>query len=440
MRLFVAACVVAACSTPSAPPPSLEPATNATTGASAAPSAPRPEAPATATPPAAPPPAAAPSAPPAAPPRGFAGASNRFGLDLYARLRATPGNLALSPASISIGLAMPWTGARGETATQMAKVLHLTGGDVAAEGGNVAESWSRQGEVTLRAANRLFGEKTYRFHAGFVARLKPMFDAEIEPVDFARGAEAARLHINRWVSDGTEKRIEDLLPKGAVGAETRLVLVNALYFLGDWEAPFEKSATAPAAFYLAGGAPPVDVPTMRRTGTYRFGRAAGARVVELPYKGAKLAMTILLPDERDGLARLEAALSSERLDAWVAALAPHRIALHLPKFTVEPAEALRLRDPLVALGMTHAFDRAVADFTGIADPPSPADRLYFGQVFHKTFVRVDEKGTEAAAATAVVMPRGGRPAGEPELGSVFKGEVHPVPVPVPVPVPDRRSA
>ena len=341
----------------------------------------------------------------------LATASNALAFDLWAKTAAS-GNVAMSPASISLALAMTYGGAKGETAAQMKQVLHLTGdADAAMIGwGTLAGALQAPDrKLKLRIANRLFGEETYTFESPYLERTKAAFGAPLEPTDFIHGADAARDHINGWIADQTEKRIKDLLPPRALTAATRLVLVNAIYFLADWEQPFEKLATSPEPFTLAPGKTS-PVPTMHAQAHARLAKVDGVKMLELRYAGGDAAMWIVLPDKPDGLAAVEHGLDPARLGTWKAALTAQPVAIALPKFTIDPADALDLATPLAALGMARAFDAEKADFTGIAVDPDPAKRLYISRVIHKSFVKVDEKGTEAAAATAVVMPTGmGRP-------------------------------
>jgi serpin B len=336
----------------------------------------------------------------------FAQSSNAFGLDLWKRLPPA-GNLVFSPASVSMALAMAWGGAKGETAGEMKRVLRFEGtpADVAQGAGRLSATLTDpKRPLVFRIANRLFGEASYRFEAPFLEAAKAGFGAPLEAVDFRQKPEESRGHINRWVEAQTEKRIVDLLPGGSVKRDTRLVLVNAVYFLGEWQEPFEKEATRPAPFHLT-SADRKDVPTMHRTGAVRHARRSGLAALELPYKGGDLSMLVLLPDAVNGLAGVEAALTAAQLDRIVKALAPTRAVVALPRFEVNPATPLALGESLLAMGMPLAFDRRRADFTGMANPMDPEDRLYISAVFHKAFVKTDEKGTEAAAATAVVMFR-----------------------------------
>jgi serpin B len=339
----------------------------------------------------------------------LAGSSNAFGFDLYRNLRTSPGNLVVSPASITTALAMTWGGAKGETAAQMKQVLRFEGSpsEVMQASGRLAAALQDPSRpIVFRIANRLFGEKTYRFEGAYLEATKAAFGAALEPVDFKGAPEAARLLINGWVEQKTEKRIRDLVPPSGVKADTRLALVNAIYFLGDWQQPFKKEATSPLAFFTSATGKK-DVPTMRAVERFRFAQKDGWKALELPYKGGDLSMLLVLPDRVDGLSALEASLTAPGLDAIVTALASTRVAVALPKFEVDPPGSLPLGDVLQQMGMAAAFDRQKADFTAIANPPDPRDRLVIGQVFHKAFVKVDEKGTEAAAATAVMMERAG---------------------------------
>jgi serpin B len=302
---------------------------------------------------------------------------------------------------------MAWGGARGETAEEMQRALRLPGpaAEAMRESGRLlAELQGGERGVTFRVANRLFGERSYRFEPSYLEATRAAYGASLEPVDFRRGFEAARVLVNEWVEAQTEKRIRDLVPPGGLNADTRLVLVNAIYFLGDWAKPFKREATRAAPFHKSPSAK-IEVPTMHQTETFGWMRGDGFQALDLPYERGGFSMLVLLPDAVDGLAALEDGLSADALDRVVAALAPTWVAQALPKFEVNPARAASLSPLLRDLGMSAAFDRGQADFTGIADPPDPRDRLFIGEVFHKAFVRTDEEGTEAAAATAVPMMR-----------------------------------
>jgi serpin B len=302
---------------------------------------------------------------------------------------------------------MAWGGAKGETAAEMQRVLRFPGTPtqmMQASGALTAALRDPKAPVVFRIANRLFGERTYPFEPAFLEATKAAYGAPLEPVDFQGATEAARARINGWVEEQTEKRIANLIPPGVLTEDARLVLVNALYFLGDWLEPFEKEATRPAPFHLSATAKK-DVPTMHRADQLRHARRSGLSALELPYKGNTMSLLVVLPDVVDGLSALEDSLTADGLQQIVEALAPTRVAVALPKFEVNPAASTPLGDLLKAMGMPTALDRHRADFTGIANPPKPEDRLFIAQVFHKAFVKTDEKGTEAAAATAVAMLR-----------------------------------
>lgn len=328
----------------------------------------------------------------------LARSSNALGFDLWRKMPAT-GDAAMPPTSISVALAMALGGAKGATAAQLAAAMHLDGADPTAWGDISAALENRGGE--LRIANRLFAEKSYPFEEAFVRKTTASFRAPLDPVDFRTGSAAARTHINSWVADQTKHRIVELLGEGSVTPDTRLTLVNAIYLLADWDVPFEKDATFGEAFHLASGETK-QTPTMHRTESMRSGAANGARIVDLPYKGSSLSMTVIVPDRVDGLAAIEASLSNASLGQLDKALTTQRTAVSLPKFTIDPAASLSLSSALRALGVSDAFDVRTADFTGIARPAANGEKLVLSDVVHKAFVKIDEKGTEAAAATAVI--------------------------------------
>jgi len=335
----------------------------------------------------------------------FAKANNAFGIDIYKQLRETPGNLAVSPTSLSIALAMAWGGAKGETAAEMKKALHFEGSPAAvmADAGKMITLLESPGRpLKLSIANRLFGEKTYSFEKAYLDSTEKAFGAALEPVDFKTNAEKARTTINGWVEQKTEKRIVDLVPGGALDPMTRLVLVNAVYFLADWQKPFDKSATREVDF-LVQSTDKKKVPTMHQQGSFNFVEKDGVKLLELPYKGGEMSMLVALPNANDGLAALETRLTPERLSDWTKSLSQQSLSVALPKFEVNPAKATSLGGALEKLGMKQAFDRKKADFTLMANPVDKTEQLVISRVFHKAFVRVDEKGTEAAAASAVVM-------------------------------------
>lgn len=334
----------------------------------------------------------------------FARSANGLGLDLWSRLRTTPGDRIFSPASIAVALDMTYAGARGETAAQMARVLHVDPGANEAfhdAAGNVLASWNdpSRDAYTLAVANRLFGERTFTFEQPFLDLTASTYGAPFEPVDFRTAAEPARLDINDWVAAQTRDRIRDLIPPGALTPYTRLVLTNAVYFLADWARPFEAHMTHSQAFHVD-ATHTVDVATMHQEGVFAYAETPDAQILEMPYEGGEIAMTIVLP--RGELGALEAQLDEEQLAAWIEALEQTRVGVSLPKFRIAP-DAIPLSEHLRAMGMPLAFDEERADLTGIGVPPEEDGRLFISDVFHKAFVEVDEEGTEAAAATAVIV-------------------------------------
>jgi serpin B len=337
----------------------------------------------------------------------LARSDNAFAIDLLQKLKGQKGNLALSPFSIATALEMAAAGAKGETLAQMKRVLHLDGAndvplDVA--GALVSSYAASSNGVTIKVANRLFGERSFAFERPYLARMQGAFGAPLESVDFVHRPEDARGRINGWVAGATNDRIKELVPAGGVTDDTRLVLGNAIYFLGDWANAFEKEQTRSAPFSTSGTATK-QVPTMHATETFAFATAPGVKILDLPYRGGTLAMTVVLPDAVDGLDAVTSKLTPAALDGWVGALRSTRVSVALPKLEIDPAAPLSLAPVLASLGMPLAFDARQADFTGLANPANPRDRLFVSAVFHKAFVKVDEKGTEAAAATGVVMAR-----------------------------------
>ena len=339
--------------------------------------------------------------------------NRQFALDLYAQLKGTEGNLSFSPLSVATALEMTYGGARGRTADQMADVLAipethrrdplLLHGALGALPRDLTADWNTGYE--LHVANRLFGQRGYGFLEAFLALTRTNYGAELEEVDFVGDTEGARQTINAWVERQTRERIRDLLQPLMLTPQTVLVLTNAVYFKADWLTPFEKHMTHERDFYVT-PEHKVRVPMMHRTGSYAHHDAGSVQVLELPYRGERLSMVILLPKAKDGLAALEKALSPDALEGWLAGLRDERVAVALPKFTA--TQAFVLNDTLKAMGMPLAFSPEGADFSGMNGGVGP---LWISKVVHKAFVAVDEKGTEAAAATAVIMERLAAPSG-----------------------------
>lgn len=335
--------------------------------------------------------------------------TTRFAADLYGQLRTGPGSLFLSPFSISAALAMTSAGARGGTLAEMRKVLHLSddphpgfGRLIARINGAGAEKRAYQ----LSTANALWGQAGYPWRPEFAALLQKHYGAGFVETDFKADPEAARAQINKWVEKETRERIKDLIGPGILTPLTRLVLTNAIYFKADWLTKFKKEATTDQPFHRADGTT-APVPLMSQQARFPYAEADGAQVLELPYLRNELSMVVVLPGKPDGLPALEAALSADKLAGWRAAARPTITRVFLPRFKVE--SSLALNAPLKALGMGTAFDAGRADFTGMHASP---ERLAITAVLHKAFVDVTEAGTEAAAATAVVVGRASAPIAE----------------------------
>ena len=333
-----------------------------------------------------------------------ANANNAFAFDIFRNIRMHPGNVAYSPASISLALAMTYGGAKGATAEQMAKVLHIPidSSAVHASWHQVLADWQHTGgHYELAVANKLFGQQGFAFEEPFLKMTATNYNAPLDQRDFAANAEAERRYINGWVENQTKSRIKNLIPQSGVSRDTRLVLANAIYFKAPWAKPFLKAATKDDDFFAASG----KVKAKMMHGSLRAGYAKvnNLQLLDLPYKGGDFGMLLVLPNAKDGLDKVTASLNAEKYASWLTALHAGNVRVTMPRFKIDPANSMSLKKVLIDLGMPLAFDRRAADFTGMANPPNFGDRLHLGNVFHKAFVAVDEKGTEAAAATAAVM-------------------------------------
>jgi len=360
-------------------------------------------------------------------------ATNQLGIDLHRQLATGDENLCVSPYSIQSALAMTFAGADGKTREEMVRVLHfpndgeaihasfssLQGSleEMAKKTATLAEQSPKFGgpsePITLSIANRLFAQTGYDFRDSFRALVKKYYGAPFEALDFRKDASGATEHINQWIAEQTRDRIRDLIPARALDETTRLVLANAIYLKAPWAHEFSEGGTTPQPFHVRGGAP-VDVPMMQKEDRqFGYAKREGFTAVGLPYIGNELQFLVLVPDEVNGLRALESKLSAQLL-LQCAKLEPHEVDLSLPKFKFEPP-TIALSDKLQALGLHSAFDQPTgsANFDRMA-PRNPKDYLYISQVFHKTFIAVDEKGTEAAAATAVAMMAGSAMIERPE--------------------------
>jgi serpin B len=331
--------------------------------------------------------------------------NNTFAFDLYQALREKGGNVFFSPYSISEALTMTYAGAKGQTETNMAAALHFT---LTQDKLHSAFNWldlelakrgkdakGKDGEgFRLRIANALWGQKDYKFLSPFLDTLAINYGAGLRTVDFIKDTEKSRITINDWVAEQTEDRVKDLIPPGSVNEMTRIVLTNAIYFNAAWLHPFKEENTKNDTFYRLDGST-VSVPMMKQTESMRYAEGDSYQAVELLYDGRELSMIILMPREGK-FAEFEESLDSTVFQQVLDQLSTHQVTLTMPKFNYE--SSFGLKEALSALGMGIAFTED-ADFSGMNGKRD----LLIQDVLHKAFISVDEAGTEAAAATAVIV-------------------------------------
>lgn len=345
--------------------------------------------------------------------------NSTFAFDLYDHVRDEPGNIFCSPYSISLALAMTFAGARNDTEQQMADTLRFTLGQdglhpafnaldlqLASRGEDVSDAGGEKFQLSI--VNRIWGQVGYSFHEAFLDVLAEDYGAGLSLLDFLNAPDASRVAINDWVAEQTKDRIEDLIPPGAINTLTRMVLTNAIYFKAAWREPFDEDHTSNQPFNLLDGGQ-VTIEMMRQSANYGYASGEGYRIVELPYNGGELSMIVFLPDA-GRFEEFESTLDSARLAAILEDVEFREVDLSLPKFTFEWEK--RLATTLSAMGMPDAFG-ALTDFSGMTD----VEQLFIANVIHKAFVAVDEEGTEAAAATAVVVGATSAP-GEPVVVTV----------------------
>ena len=334
------------------------------------------------------------------------GGNSEFAFDFYQAVRSEDGNLFYSPHSISIALAMTYGGARGETASQMASAMSFTLSpeelhpafnylDLELATRNELPEYEEGEGFVLRVANATWGQVGYPFLESYLDLLAENYGAGIYLVDFSTDTESARLLINDWVEEQTEDKIQDLIPPGGVDSLTRLVLTNAIYFFAPWDFPFELEDTSDAAFNLMSGET-VTVPMMSQIKELQYLDGDGYQVVEMPYNGQTLSMTLILPDE-GSFETVESTLAGSTVAAMIDGLEVTNVTLSMPRFEFE--SQFNLNAVLQDMGMVDAFSETSADFSGM----DGSTDLYISGVLHKAFVSVDEEGTEAAAATAVIV-------------------------------------
>ncbi|XP_051971008.1 leukocyte elastase inhibitor-like [Xyrauchen texanus] len=336
-------------------------------------------------------------------------ANSQFCLSLFQKISSgkPAGNVFYSPVSISAALSMLSLGASGNTATQMKQTLHFADAEGEIHVGFkkfMSELNKAEAPYALSLANRLYGDQSYQFVEKFLSDTKSLYEAGLETVDFIQNAEAARVDINSWVEKQTQEKIKDLLAEGDVNALTRMVLVNAIYFKGNWEKKFSVEITKEEPFRLnKNEMKPVQMMHQKAKFPLAFIPELNCQILELPYVGKDLSMLIMLPNEMEddstGLQRLEKALTYENFMEWTRPdmMDVLEVQVSLPRFKME--ETYDMKGLLVSLGMVDAFDLQKADFSGM----SPNNDLVLSKVVHKSFVEVNEEGTEAAAATGAIM-------------------------------------
>ena len=342
---------------------------------------------------------------------------NRFAIDLYGKLATGSQNMFVSPYSISTALAMTYLGAAGSTELQMARTLHYPTAsdfDAADTGlqrhipiepdrfarllGQINTTLNEQGEhggYQLNIANALWPQIGYEFRSKYLDAVRSHFDAELRHLDFITQTSRSRETINAWVEKKTRDKIKDLIPQGALDATTRMVLTNAIYFKGNWNTRFKAERTKDAPFTLLDG-DSVSVPMMNQTEEFRYAETDDFQLLDLPYVNKDLSMIILLPRQQDGLPAIEKQLTSRKLTEALAPMRKREVIVSIPKFKM--SSRFSLASVLQSMGMTDAFTRS-ADFSRMTGGKD----LFISDVLHKAYVDVNEEGTEAAAATGVVM-------------------------------------
>ncbi|XP_067013774.1 leukocyte elastase inhibitor isoform X4 [Anabrus simplex] len=323
-----------------------------------------------------------------------------FTANLYKLLRETEGNVFFSPISIEVILALAYTGARGDTAEQMAAALQLPKDRSTLQAGfhSLMLSLKSTDSMTLEIANRIFGQKSFPFEADFKTVAEKYFLSAAQEMNFAKEPEASRKIINQWVEERTRNKIRDLIPEGLIDSMTRMVLVNAIYFKGKWKSQFDADNTYPQPFHLS-KRESKEVPMMHIKKKFGYAEREDlqAKVLVMPYVGDQISMVILLPDAIDGLDDLESKLDKIDMADILQSVENVEVEVTLPRFKLETT--IDLNDPLKRLGMTDMFDEEAADFSGI----SKVEGLFVSKVLQKAFIEVNEEGSEAAAATAVVI-------------------------------------
>lgn len=335
--------------------------------------------------------------------------NNEFAIKAYAEMSKKNGNIFFSPFSLSAALAMVLGGAKGSTADQIAEVLRLNPNQKNLHGEYALllnQLGTNDKQTQLAIANALWGQQGLAILPTYQDLLRTNYKSELQTVDFAANPQAAASAINAWAEQNTNGRIKNLVQANSFDSESLLVLANAVYFHGKWENEFSEYSTEPDDFWLD-KTQKISAPMMNQTDHFPYFADALLQAIELPYSDGKYSMIVLLPKERDGIAALEKQLSEDLLGKYITGLYQQEVELHLPKF--EFNASLSLKEFLSNLGMPLAFQDA-ADFSGIANDPRG---VKLNSAIQKTFLKVDEKGTEAAAVSAMGAAAGAAPFGTP---------------------------
>jgi len=329
----------------------------------------------------------------------LADSNSQFAVELYKQVKGKEGNLFISPFSISTALAMTYGGARGNTEKQMAQVLHF---DIDQKVVHAAfsdllshiNSLQEKGVIQLHSANSAWLQKKFAFNPDYLSLVKDSYGSVLRNVDFKK-PEKARKTINTWVEGQTKNKIKELIKKGLIDKLTRLVLTNAIYFKGTWASRFDTASTHDSPFYIA-TEDTVLVPMMYQKRKFRYTSDSLCQILEMPYKDDAVSMLFVLPRERDGLAEIEDRLHVDSIKGWTTGLREQKVNVYIPRITM--TSDFLLSKTLSSMGMPEAFSKK-ADFSGI----TKKTEVYISEVAHKAFIELNEEGTEAAAATAVLV-------------------------------------
>jgi len=342
-------------------------------------------------------------------------ANNQFAFDLYSRYQSKDGNMFFSPYSIFSALAMTYEGANGKTEQEMQTVLHLPEdkGMIHSDFAGINNGLNKANKsYQLNVANALWVQKDYPFKEDYFNMINTYYGGKVTNLDFKTETERSRVTINTWVEDNTNNRIKDLIPRGTLTSDTRLVLTNAIYFKANWSSKFDARDTNDGQFKLNSGQK-ITTSMMHQTSHYNYGENSDMQILEMPYSGNDLSMLIILPKGNNTMFTLQ------QLDMWKKDMKTERVQVTLPKFKFE--SKYFMADDLKVMGMPTAFNPDTADFTGMWTRQNN-ENLYISQVIHQTFIEVAENGTEAAAATAVIMAA--TSAGPTEQPKIFNAD-HP---------------